>query len=439
MIPLYAFVAYIFGSFLLAVVGPFEYLVLDPVKVFLYLTYVMACFIAGYRFSFRNGFPCGGLIRPGGKVWVLIGIVLGVATTSYILFHNGPSNSLVAALSDPGTAYRESHDAMRYAQKVGVDVSLVGQIQTLTSGLTIYAIAAACVGKKKYPGWILYLAFCYPLLQLAIAVRTGTFKFVGDWFVFALTIYLLAQAKTISRRNKVLMMLAVMAFLGAQMYTQESRKMAMGAALGFPQLPETNFRNDNFVAEALGPIAYDQLASPIFYLTNGYAGLSAALDQDFVWTYGLGNSIALQGYAREFLDVDVLPQTYIVRAGDKTGWTALRFWSTIFPWLASDITFAGCGIVFAFLGFIYPRVFCRAYCSRCPLSAALLFYLNVLLIYVPCNNQLMQERTQMIAFVGTALAYWIATKSVPDKTYSENRDRFQSISWNIAKTKIRHG
>jgi hypothetical protein len=220
------------------------------------------------------------------------------------------------------------------------------------------------------------------------------------------------------------------------MYSQESRKMAYGAALGFPNLHETIFRGDNVVAEILGPVAYDELASPIFYATNGYAGLSASLDQDFVWTYGLGNSMALQSYASEYFNIDVFPDTYMARAEAKTGWPALMYWPTIFPWIASDITFAGCGVLFALIGFIYPRIFYRAYISRCPLSTALLFYLNVPLVFVPCNNQLMQMRQQMIAFVGTLLAYWFATRIIRDKAYGKKRGQFPSAPGVAARMSI---
>jgi hypothetical protein len=433
IIPGYAFVAYVYITFFLAVAGPFDYLVLNSAKVFLFLTYVLVCFIMGYRFSLTKKFSGESIIKPGRINWVLIGIVLGVATTGYVLFHGGSSNSLAAAMTDPGTAYRE---ALMAARK-NLDVSLVSQIQTTTYGLTICAVVAVCVAWKSYPRWILYLAMCYPLLQLALAVRMGTFKFVGDWLIFALTIYSLSRAKVISSRQKALMAMAILIFFVAHIYSQESRKMAYGMATSYSYLSMTEFRSDNVVAKVLGAKTYEALANPVFYATNGYAGLSAALDQDFVWTYGLGNSGALMGYARQYLDIDLLPQTYMVRAEEKTGWPALVYWSTIFPWIASDISFTGCGVLFAFIGFIYPRILYRAYYSRCPLSATLLFYLNVLLIYVPCNNQMMQMRQAMVAFVGTSLAYWIGVNVLPDRFYPGVRGRFRPTRWRTGKTKVR--
>lgn len=428
MTPGYAFVAYVYITFLLAVAGPFDYLVLNPAKVFLYLTYIMVCFFAGYRFSFMRPFPSESLIRPGRKVWVLIGIAFGVVTTTYVVFHGGSSDSLLLAISDPGTAYRAALDA----NKGSVDVSLMAQIQTLTYGLTMCAMAAVFVGKKRYPGWIIALAWCFPLAQVALAVRLGTFKLLGDWLIFALTIYSLSRARATSRRQKVIMTIAILGFLGAHIYSQESRKIAFNAATGFAYLHSTVFRSDNVVSEVLGPGLYEQIANPIFYVTNGYAGLSAALDEDFVWTYGLGNSMALQSYAEQYFNLDLSKKTYIARAEETHDWPQV-YWSTIFPSLASDITFAGCGVLFAFIGFIYPKVYYRAFYSSCPLSTALLFYLNVLLIYVPCNNQVMQVRQQMIAFVGTVLAYWIATKILPREAYPDRQGRFRSTRWNIAK------
>jgi hypothetical protein len=367
----------------------------------------MTCFITGYRLSFRTAFSIEYLVRPGRKVWVLVGLAVGLATITYALLYVGSTDGLAAAIADPGTAYKQALSSA----KAGAEVSLAGQVQTLTYGLTICAVAAACVCKKSYPRWIIALALCYPALQIALAVKLGTFKGAGDWLIFGLTIYSLAEAKALAGRHKALLSLAIALFLGAHIYSQDSRKMVYGAAEGFGYLHETLFRNDNVVTKILGPSTYEQLANPIFYATNGYAGLSAALDQNFEWTYGLGNSIALQGYANEYLGTDILPHTYMVRAEESTGWPAMMYWSTIFPWLASDITFAGCGVLFAFIGYVYPRIYCRAYYSRCAISTALLFYLNVLLIFVPCNNQLMQLRQQMVAFLGTAFAYWIVART----------------------------
>jgi hypothetical protein len=407
MMPAYAFVAYICITFLLAVIGPFDYLVLSPIRVLLYLTFIMTCFIAGYRLSFRTAFSIEYLVRPGRKVWVLIGLAVGLATVTYALLYVGSTDGLAEAIADPGATYKQALSSAN----AGTEVSLAGQIQTLTYGVTMCAVAAACVYRKWYPRWIIALALCYPALQIALAVKTGTFKGAGDWLIFGLTIYSLSETKTLALKNKALLILVIALFFGAHIYSQESRKMAYGAAQGFGYLHETLFRDDNIIEEIIGLSTYEQLANPIFYMTNGYAGLSAALDQDFDWTYGLGNSIALQSYATQYFDIDISPHTYMVRAEEKTGWPAKMYWSTIFPWLASDITFGGCGILFAFIGYVYPRIYCRAYYSRCPISAALLFYLNVLLIFVPCNNQLMQVRQQMIAFLGTALTYWIVART----------------------------
>jgi hypothetical protein len=167
----------------------------------------------------------------------------------------------------------------------------------------------------------------------------------------------------------------------------------------------TDFRDEHILKVFLGKKMYSDFAMPLFYVSHGYAGLSASLKQEFVWTYGIGNSLALMGYARQYFHFEILNMTYPARSELATGWPSLRYWPTIFPWLASDFTFAGCGIIFFFIGIIIPILLKRVLCYGCGLSFTLLGYFSILLIFTPCNNQLMQERPQTMGFLITLLIY----------------------------------
>ena len=411
-LPARIFAAYLYLTLLLAAIGPFEYHVLNPLPVLLYITFVLACFFAGYEISVRRLSPqrqaaSGPLIHHSLRFWITAGLILGLGTGVYSVLYEGPQESLNAALANPGHAYQQS---ILFSAKD--TVSRAGQISTLTYGLTIFALAAVFVRRDRFPTWVRWLAVACLMARIAYSLKSGTYKGIGDWMIFGLTLYqlVLYRRRVLTKRNTLYMALAFIIYFGGHIYGQQSRKQAYGLEADYSYLATTTFHSDGIIAKVLGPKAYELICYPVFYVTNGYAGLSASLEQEFVWTYGLGNSIALQTYASQYLAVqDVMPRSYIVRAEKATGWRTLTYWSTIFPWLASDITFPGCGVVFFLLGVLYPRVLCRALYSRCPLSASLLFYLNILLIFVPCNNQLMQTRWQMLGFVGTLLGYWLAT------------------------------
>ncbi len=79
------------------------------------------------------------------------------------------------------------------------------------------------------------------------------------------------------------------------------------------------------------------------YWTQGYQGLSECLDLPFKWCYGLGHSTFLMRYAGVFAANHdyFLQRSYPYRLEAETGYDVSYYWHTIYPWLASDLTFPG--------------------------------------------------------------------------------------------------
>ncbi len=125
------------------------------------------------------------------------------------------------------------------------------------------------------------------------------------------------------------------------------------------------------------------------YLSSGYYGLSLCLQLPFVWCYGVGNSYALSVFASRFLGCDnMYYQSYLYRMEEAFGRNGLRSWNTIFPWLASDLSFMGVVLLFFVLGYLYAYMWDEILKYRNPVSILLFANLCLAFVFLPANNQL---------------------------------------------------
>lgn len=141
------------------------------------------------------------------------------------------------------------------------------------------------------------------------------------------------------------------------------------------------------------------------YLTNGYYGLSLALELPFEFAYGLGHSSALLSlYERISGSTAVFDSTYIARISES-GWDHRYYWSSLYTWLANDMHFIGALIMTAFLARWFRQAWFDAVYSRNDLAAVVFVLICVTFFYLPANNQIGQTFDSYFAFIG-AFAFW---------------------------------
>lgn len=126
------------------------------------------------------------------------------------------------------------------------------------------------------------------------------------------------------------------------------------------------------------------------YLTNGYYGLSLALEKPFYSSWGLGHSPAIARlYATVVGDTQPALRTHNYRNGDE-GWPQDFFWSTMITSIANDVSFPGAVLVMGLFGWAWGRSWIDATRARND-SAAIVFCLATFSIfYFPANLQILQ-------------------------------------------------
>ena len=143
-------------------------------------------------------------------------------------------------------------------------------------------------------------------------------------------------------------------------------------------------------------IGWDGLA---FYLTHGYFPTYLSLRQPFVPCYGVGNSMFLQRQVARLTGNPRLGECAYPFRLHESGFYASRYWTTIYPWIASDVTFPGVVVVMGLIGWLSGLAWLDVLGGRNPFAVALLGQLLVLLYYVPAHNKIMQTGEGVSAFV----------------------------------------
>ena len=157
---------------------------------------------------------------------------------------------------------------------------------------------------------------------------------------------------------------------------------------------------------SLARIGWDGFAG---YVTQGYFAVYLSLQHPFVPCYGVGNSMFLQRQlARITGDESILQCAYPVRI-DKSGLYATQYWTTAYPWIASDVTFPGTVLVLAAIGWLSGLVWIDVLGGRNPFAVALFGQLLVLLYYIPAHNKIMQTGEGILAF-SVLLVTWLVSR-----------------------------
>ncbi len=247
----------------------------------------------------------------------------------------------------------------------------------------------------------------------------GTMKGIGDTFLFAVAggAILIAKARLnaafdgISMRSSSsarYLKLFVVLFASAIFVYMVDNQIKRAAEFGIVYSRIVGDVSRTFINYLFGSDVAFGIYSVLAYPTHGYFGLSRSLAQPFEFAYGAGLSPAMESYRFQFLGGDNhMLLTFPYRAEIATGWPAGQFWSTAFPWLASDMSFLLVPVFMFLMGLLFARVWITCLQRDSLLAMVALGQIMIFVAYLPANNQVLMQR-QGFWIVVTLLALWFA-------------------------------
>jgi len=146
------------------------------------------------------------------------------------------------------------------------------------------------------------------------------------------------------------------------------------------------------------------------YVTQGYYALYLSLNKPFVPMFGVGHSLFLTQQAVRITGNEQIGRLSYPKRIEEDGWDALGLWSSIYPWIASDVSFPGTIVVVFLIGRLFALAWFDALAGRNPFAYGMLAQFAVMLLYFPANNQTSQFGEGFTAFWSILVA-WLITRN----------------------------
>lgn len=307
----------------------------------------------------------------------------------------GPTN-IIEAIRSPGEAYKRKFDV--YAERMDTgQVSSVGQVLVILSILYAIFVPLAVASWPRLNRYIQVSVVGASIVYIASFLFIGTLKGIGDIVLFlaaGVAVVLARQnvssARRVDRtRTYVMIGLAGFAFFTYMAVNQVQRAEQFGVS----ESGIVGDISDTLLVRTIGQDAAFGVFQTLAYPSHGYRGLAYSLEQPFEFSHGAGFSQAYESYRLQFLGgEDNRYLTYPSRSEQRTGWPAGMYWSTIFPWLASDLSFYGVPIFMMLMGFIFARLWISCIYGSNPFALAALGQMIIFIAFIPANNQVLMQR-----------------------------------------------
>ena len=302
---------------------------------------------------------------------------------------------VLTTIANPGSAYSAKFEV--YEQRLAT-----GAVNRVTQFLVILSIVYAIF----IPVLLVYWKCIRPSLRIfslfSIVVYVSSFLFIGtqkglgDVVLFSaagISVLIGSRSVVLDRFLKrkfiaygIVLLVVVFTYMALN---QSSRAEEFGLTSTLMTGDVSNTLLSGVFGERVALGIYTIMGYP----SHGYLGLSYNLKTDFVFSYGAGFSQAFESYRYQFFGgINNFSLTYPARTEVLTGWPAGMYWSTAFPWFASDITFIGVVLLMFVVGFVFSRIWLSCIIRRDIVSIAILGQLFMFIAFLPANNQVLMQR-----------------------------------------------
>ncbi|WP_151084283.1 hypothetical protein [Nocardioides cynanchi] len=441
-VPLLAGAGLFVVAMLLSLFGPIDWQMDNAVEVYGLLTAYLVAMVAGYWWAVRRkgGRPVGGRWPlPQASAIVVVGSVLYLVLYPLTVYDATGQwfPNVVQGLLHPGQAY-----AAKTAAELAIPQYAV-YLGTLVAPLTIAVLPLTLFFWPRLSPLARGLGVATILMTLALGVARAVNQDVGDLCGYiVLFLVLVASTSRVGRgrwkRSLTCLAGAVLVaglFLGYYHTVISGRVETDAVTSGQHRHQSLNDAMRNQALVSLGTTRTDSVfytvvptaAQPtgsVFtsYLTQGYKGLSLALDATWHPTYGLGFSTFVRHNVSRVLGLDenaVEARTYEGQVSAE-GWTAGVQWSTFFIHPASDLTFLGVIPLMVLIGFAFGSAW-RDTCTRAdPVACVVFFYLGIQVLYLSANNQLYEGGRLAVGFT-VALVAWLLLRVRRPRVHEPDR------------------
>ena len=398
-LPINFHVLYITFTLLFSFFGPKVYKNYDKPLVFYFMLAYLLIVIVGFRSGYNSKIRVFKDAEDKRKkvikflqFCIKASVILFLINIGYLV----SQGRLNIQLSSVGSNYADYYDY--YNEKTGSSlftfeilflvISAIPKYVSLALGF-FYFSKLSSFHKKMFVLFII-------LILITQTISLGNQKSIGDIVIFG-AIALLIKAKSMEKARRknlikktLVIVFGLFIFLSFSQYSRLSSRGISAFDLNSHVAAYSYFNLNHPIFSILGyKFGLGISAFVTGYLSGGYYGLSMSLQLPFEWTYGIGNSASLSSFAEKLFNTDIYSSTYLHRMELAHNIPGKRHWHTIFPWLASDLTFVGTLVLFFFISYFYGKSWKEVLIYNNPISILLFSLLSILFVFVPANNQIL--------------------------------------------------
>jgi len=408
--PIIFFITYLSFTVFLFAKGPWLWPIRDGTKLYSFLAFAHLALFLGYlSASFQNpkGYFGKWNIKRIMKVTLIFNLLLIIPTT---ISRTGSMFPDVAyGFTNPGNAYMlhgfHHQEGSRIIEYIRI---LFGPLLFIILPLTVF------YWKQLKPIIRLLSSLCI-IASVSIFISMGTNKGFADavllipWIVLAR--HLSGYLRLKLRHLTITIMALAIAFSIFLLFFTRTQLSRPGSATKTAYFAQIDMHADlnNPIVRYLPQELEVLILSLSCYITQGYYGLYSSLEVPYLPMFGVGNSMfSYRQAARITGNEEIMYLPYPTRISEF-GWDAYGNWSTIYPWIASDVSFPGTILVVFLIGRLFALSWLDTLKGSNPFAVAMFAQFLIMLFYFPANNQCMQSGEGFTAFWGI-LILWLFTR-----------------------------
>jgi len=422
-LPIRLVILYVAATVFVFMFGPFDWPVENWPTLLSFLSATMLAMWLGFRFAVARR-ATGTTFGGWGRI-----IAFAASASLLILFVAAPIYTgrmpweVLSALSDQGAAYRAFQDQLEVTAGLRGPIALA---RVLTWPLVFASLPLGILHWAEMSGRLRVLMLAAIGSIVVSSILRGTDREIADLIIVTGG----ASAVLISRK---------IVFEGLTIRNLFRRYFVAATAslvlLGIATALFAQRKEERFISTTALCIAWSEqnprgicadLDHPWFlllddqqrfaasmaaaYLSQGYYGLSLSLGlDDFSTTWGLGNApFAMAAYISLTGDEELYKKSYTFRLRE-IGWSDEHQWSTMFPWIANDISFSMVPIFMLLIGAIFGASWRDAVFARNDCGAVVFVILLLMMGYIPANSQITLVPDDLFAFITWTFA-WRVTR-----------------------------
>ncbi len=429
-------------SILMAATGPIDWRFSNPGSVYGFLIACLSALVAGYLAAVLKKRR-----HDGSGTWQLnASLFLIVASVVYMVLFPFVTEvttgkwfpDVIGALTDAGAAYGNNKRLNETAPPIALYLKiLAGPLTVSILPVTLFAwgrlnLAARILGVSS------------SVLAVLLNIAQGTANGFAEASGVAILYFGLVAAASFSKERwrRIPMAVGAIVLIAALFLVYYSAvirsRVAADLRNDFPgssQVDEDRVSDRMSNVEGYGAqlrkdsaffVVVPPAARPVGmildnYLTQGYRGLSMAMEESFTPTYGLGfseffrhNVLRLVGQGDR--EPEIAAATYAGKISAR-GWGVGGVWGSFLIHPASDITFPGVVVLMVLIGFAWGASWRDLVTRGDPLAAVVFVHFFLLVFYLSANNQLFQGGERAVGFT-TVLIAWLVLRSIRSRAVS---------------------